>query len=134
MEREGAEIALGVGEGGMGMDEERDPTVMGVGGFLEDPTAIGVETLAVTTFGIARGGSTEDRPVCESSVSCCSEINDKVGVSNRCGTDGGGGIGFGVSLECTAVREVPGFDGDSEADRHCFETGRNRVPPFSVRM
>jgi hypothetical protein len=52
--REEAEKGRGVGVGGIGTDEERNPILIGVGGFLEDPTEMGVETLAVTMFGIAR--------------------------------------------------------------------------------
>lgn len=99
-EREDTGIGLGVGEDGVGMDEERDPMLIGVAGFLEDPIVMGVETLLETTLGMARWGSTEDRCVCESSVSCGSEASDKAGVSNRCGMEEGGGITFGVSLEC----------------------------------
>lgn len=54
VEREGTDIGLGAGEGGIGMDEERDPMLIGVAGLLEDPTVIGVETLFETTFGITR--------------------------------------------------------------------------------
>lgn len=54
MGREGADKGLGVGVDGIGTDEERDPILIGVGGFLEDPIEMGVETLAVTMFGIAR--------------------------------------------------------------------------------
>jgi hypothetical protein len=53
VEREGTEIGLGVGEG-RGMDEERDLMLMGVAGLLEDPTAIGVDTLVETMFGMTR--------------------------------------------------------------------------------
>jgi hypothetical protein len=53
VEREGTKIGLGVGEG-RGMDEERDPMLMGVAGLLEDPTAIGVDTLVKTMFGMTR--------------------------------------------------------------------------------
>ena len=53
VEREGTEIGLGVGEG-RGIDEERDPMLMGVAGLLEDPTAIGVDTLVETMFGMTR--------------------------------------------------------------------------------
>jgi hypothetical protein len=127
-------VGVGEGEGGMGIDEERDPMVIGVAGFLEDPTVMGVETLFGTTFGMARRGPTEDRRVCELSVSCCSEASDRTGVPDRCGTEEGGGIVFGVSLECRrAELEELGFDGDSEPGRRCLTTGRNNVPPFSVR-
>ena len=128
------EIGLGVGEGA-GMDEEREPMLIGVAGFLEVPIVMGVGTLDRTMFGMARWGSTEDRRACESSRSCGSEASDRAGVSNRCGTEGGGGIVFGVSLECKGAEvEGPGFDGDSEAGRRCLTTGRNNVPPFSGRM
>lgn len=108
--------------------------LIGVAGFLENPTEIGVETLAVTMFGMGRCGSIEDRRVGESSTSCRSKARDKAGVSNRCVMEEGGCIVFGVSLKCTgAVLEEPGFKGEAEADRRCFATGRNIVPPFSVR-
>ena len=42
-----------MGEGLIGTDEERDPMLIGVAGFLENPAEIGVGTLAVTMFGIA---------------------------------------------------------------------------------
>lgn len=54
IEREGVEIGLGVDEDGVGTDEERDPILIGVAGFLEIPIAIGVDTLADTVFGTAR--------------------------------------------------------------------------------
>lgn len=132
VEREGTEMGVGVSEGGVGIDEERDPMLIGVAGFLEDPTAMGVETLVETMLGIARWGSTEDRRACESSVSCCSEASDSVGVSSRCGTEEGGGIVFGVSLECKGAEpEGPDFGAESGAGRRCLETGLNNVPPFS---
>jgi len=53
VEREGVGIGFGVGEGG-GMDEEREPMLIGVAGFLEDPTAMGVCALDMTMFGMAR--------------------------------------------------------------------------------
>ena len=43
-----------MGESGVGIDEERDPMLIGVAGFLEDPTVMGVETLVETMLGIAR--------------------------------------------------------------------------------
>ena len=74
-----------------------------------------------------------DRSACESSTSCCSEASDEAGVSNRCGTEEGGGIALDASLKCkTAELEEPGFDGDSEAGRRWFTTGLKNVPPFSV--
>ena len=54
VEREGTEIGLGVGEGGVEIDEERNPMVIGVAGFLEDPTVIGVNALVEAMFGTAR--------------------------------------------------------------------------------
>lgn len=54
LEREGAEIGLGVGEGGIRIDEERDPILIGVAGFLEDPTLMGVEALVETMLGMTR--------------------------------------------------------------------------------
>ena len=54
VEREDTEIGLGVGEGGIKTDDERDPMLMGVAGFLEDPTLMGVETLVETMLGMAR--------------------------------------------------------------------------------
>lgn len=54
VERGGTKIGLGVGEEGIRTDEERDPILMGVAGFLEDPTLMGVETLVETTLGMAR--------------------------------------------------------------------------------
>ena len=53
-EREGTETGLGVGEGGIKIEEERDPILIGVAGFLEDPTLMGVETLVETMLGMAR--------------------------------------------------------------------------------
>jgi len=53
VERDGMGMGLGVGEGA-GIDEEREPMLIGVAGFLEDPTAIGVDTLVKTMFGMAR--------------------------------------------------------------------------------
>lgn len=53
-ERGGTEIGLGVGEEGTRTDEERDPILMGVAGFLEDPTLMDVETLVETTLGMTR--------------------------------------------------------------------------------
>ena len=53
MGREGMGIGLGVGEGG-GIDEEREPILMGVAGFLEGPTMMGVGTLVRTMFGMPR--------------------------------------------------------------------------------
>ena len=133
MKREGTEIGLGVGEG-VGIGEERKPILTGVAGFLEELTVMGVDTLVDTMLGMARGGSTEDRRVCESSVSCSSEASDRAGISNRCGTEEGGDIVFSVSLECKrAELEGLGFNGDSEAGRLCLATGRNNVPPFSGR-
>jgi len=66
-------------------------------------------------------------------VPCDSGASARAGVSNCCGTEGGGGTAFGVSLEWKGVEvEGLGFDGDSEADPRCSETtGRNSVPPFS---
>ena len=46
-------MSFGVGEGA-GIDEERELMLMGVAGFLEDPTVMGVDTLANTMFGMAR--------------------------------------------------------------------------------
>lgn len=67
-------------------------------------------------------------------MSCCSGARGGAGVSNRCGMEEGGCIALGGSLECTGAElEEPGFDGDSEAGRRCLTTGRNNVPPFSVR-
>ena len=54
IEREGTETGLGAGEGGMKIEEERDPILIGVAGFLEDPTLMGVETLVETMLGMAR--------------------------------------------------------------------------------
>ena len=97
--RKGADKGLSVGVGGIGTEEERDPILTGVGGFLEVPTEMGVETLAVTMFGIARWGSIEGRRVRDSSTSFCSEARDGTGVSNRGGMDEGGCIVFCVSLK-----------------------------------
>lgn len=130
VERDDTEIGLGVGEGAR-IDEEREPILIGVAGFLEGLMAMGVDTLVDTMFGMARWGSTEDRCVCESSVSWDSEASGRAGVSNRCGIEEGGGIVFGVSLECRGAELEGGFDGDSEAGRRCLATGRNNVPPFS---
>ena len=52
--REGTEISLGVGERGVGIDEERDPMLIGVAGFLKVPTVMGVETLVEMTLGMGR--------------------------------------------------------------------------------
>lgn len=54
VEREGTEIGLGAGEGVVGIDEGRNPMAIGVAGFLEDPTVMGVDALVETMFGIAR--------------------------------------------------------------------------------
>ena len=53
VERDGVGMGLGKGEGG-GIDEEREPMLMGVAGFLEDPTVMGVGALDRTMFGITR--------------------------------------------------------------------------------
>ena len=53
VEREGVGMVLDVGEGA-GMDEDREPMLIGVAGFLEVPTVIGVGTLDRTMFGMAR--------------------------------------------------------------------------------
>lgn len=53
-ECEGTEMGLGDGEGGIGIDEERDPMLIGVAGFLEVPTVMGVDPLTETMFGITR--------------------------------------------------------------------------------
>ena len=53
MEREGMGIGLGVCDGA-GIEEEREPMLIGVAGFLEDPTAMGVGALVRTIFGITR--------------------------------------------------------------------------------
>ena len=50
----GMEVDLGVGEGGVGIDEERDPILIGVAGFLENPTVMGVGALVERMFGMAR--------------------------------------------------------------------------------
>ena len=127
-------MGVGVGEGGIWIDEERDPMLMGVAGFLEVPTEMGVETLTVMIFGIARWGVIEGGRVRRSSTSCCSEAREEVDVSNRCGMEEGGCIEFGVSLEYAGAElEGPGFDGESEVCRRCLTTGRNSVPPFSTR-
>jgi hypothetical protein len=67
-------------------------------------------------------------------MSRSSEARDEAGISNRCGMEEGGCIVFCVSLGCTEVEgEGPGFEDGSEASRRCLTTGRNSVPPFSVR-
>ena len=54
--KEGTEIGLGVGVGvdSTAMDEERDPILIGVASLLEDPTIMGVDTLAERMLGITR--------------------------------------------------------------------------------
>ena len=51
--RGGTKTGLGVEEC-IRTDEERDPILMGVAGFLEDPILMGVETLVGTMLGMAR--------------------------------------------------------------------------------
>jgi hypothetical protein len=48
------ERGVGVGVGGTAMDEERDPTLIGVASLLEVPTVMGVDTRADRMLGIAR--------------------------------------------------------------------------------
>jgi len=50
VKREGVGIEVGVGEGG-GMEEDREPMLIGVAGFLEDPTVMGVGVPGRTMFG-----------------------------------------------------------------------------------
>lgn len=54
VEREGTEIGTGVGEEGVRIDEEREPMLIGVAGFLENPTVMGVELLVEAMLGMAR--------------------------------------------------------------------------------
>lgn len=51
---EGTEIGVGVGEEGVRMDEEREPMLIGVAGFLENPTIMGAEPLVEVMLGMAR--------------------------------------------------------------------------------
>lgn len=46
-------MGLGVDDG-VRMDEEREPILMGVAGFLEDPKVMGFAALVETMFGMAR--------------------------------------------------------------------------------
>lgn len=45
---------IGLGGGGIGIAEERNPILIGAPGFLEVPTVTGVDALVETMFGITR--------------------------------------------------------------------------------